>query len=259
MKAMTRKPLQIVARRPAIRVASASAAPLVWLGLALAVLLAPSLLSLMPAAHAATAIQRCVAADGTPIYTDKPCAVFNAQRTPISGELLGRIARDRGADVRAGGDFDSGDLNSTARATPAIARRSAASGCARTPTQLTMDLQGAWALGDVNRIAESYHWVGLNHRRGQQIMQQLNRLATQALLQAEYFDARIGSGALQFADASAGGGGAAGILQVMLADGSARSFQDFEVERYRGCYFIRFQRIRFWSIRSGASVPEPGG
>jgi len=209
--------------------------PRPWTGVALAALLAASLLSLMPPAHAATAIQRCVAADGTPIYTDKPCAVFNAHRTPISGELLGRIARDRGANVRDGGDF-----NRTARATPAIARRSAASGCARTPTQLTMDLQGAWALGDVNRIAESYHWVGLDHHRGQQIMQRLDRLATQALLQAQYFDARIGSGALQFADAGAGGGGAAGILQVMFADGSARSFQDFQVERYRGCYFIRF-------------------
>ena len=240
MKATTQKTIQIVARRPALGVAAVGlnqlSAPLIWTGLALAALLAASLLSLAPTAHAATAIQRCVAADGTPIYTDRPCARFNAQRTPISGELLGRIARDRAANVLDGGDFDG-----TPRATPAIARRSAASGCARTPTQLTMDLQGAWALGDVNRIAESYHWVGLRHRNGQQILQQLERLATQTLLQAEYFDARIGSGAMQFADASAGGSsGAAGILQVTLADGSARSVQDFDVERYRGCYFIRY-------------------
>ena len=236
MKATTQKAIQIAAQRPAVRSAAPSrdqeSAPLLWTGLALATLLAAALLSLMPTAHAATAIQRCVGADGTPIYTDKPCAVFKAQRTPISGELLGRIARDRTANVLGGGDFDG-----TPRATPAMARRSAASGCARTPTQLTMDLQGAWALGDVNRIAESYHWVGLRHRSGQQILRQLERLATQPLLQAEYFDARIGSGAMQFADASAGGSGAAGIMQVMLAGGGV---QDFDVERYRGCYFIRF-------------------
>lgn len=238
MKATTQKTIQISARRPGVTVAAATGnqdtTPLLWTGIALAALLAAVLLPPMPIAHAASGIQRCVAADGTPIYTDKPCAVFNAQRTPISGELLGRIARDRAANSLDGGDFDG-----TPRATPAIARRSAASGCARTPTQLTMDLQGAWALGDVNRIAESYHWVGLRHRSGQQILRQLERLATQPLLQAEYFDARIGSGAMQFADASpgAGGSGAAGILQVMLADGG---FQDFDVERYRGCYFIRF-------------------
>ena len=240
MKATTQKTTQIVAQRPAVRVANRSDdqrnAPLLWTGLALATLLGAALLSPIPIAHAASGIQRCVAADGTPIYTDKPCAVFNARRTPISGELLGRIARDRAANALDGGDFDG-----TPRATPAIARRWAASGCARTPMQLTMDLQGAWALGDVNRLAESYHWVGLRHSSGQQILRQLERLATQPLLQVEYFDARIGSGAMQFADASAGAGaggnGAAGILQVALADGG---FQDFDVERYRGCYFVRF-------------------
>ena len=193
---------------------------------------------LVSTAQAGTPIQRCIGADRTPVYTDKPCAMFKAERTPISGELLGRIARELRADPTAAGDPDG-----SARAKPAVARRSAAAGCARTPTQLTMDLQGAWALGDVNRIAESYHWVGLNHRQGKQIMQQLDRLAAQSLVQAEYFDARIGSGAMQFADADAdagGGGGAAGILQATFADGGAQSFHDFEVELYHGCYFIRF-------------------
>jgi len=240
MQAIPHQSLPGVARRPAVGIAgdvrsNQPCAPLIWTGLVLAGLLAATLLSLMPVAHAAAGIQRCVDADGTPIYTDKPCAVFNAQRTPISGELLARIARERAAN-----GLDRGDFDGTPRATPAIARRSAASGCARTPTQLTMDLQGAWALGDVNRIAESYHWVGLRHGSGQQILGRLERMATQPLLEAEYFDASIGHGALQFADASAGGGGAAGILQVTLGDGDTQSFQDFDVERYRGCYFIRF-------------------
>lgn len=211
------------------------AGPLIWTGLVLAAALALMASPLVSTAQASTALQRCIGTDGTPVYTDKPCAMFDAQRTPMSGELLGRIAREQRAHAVTPGDFDG-----SPRATPAVARRSAAAGCARTPTQLTMDVQGAWALGDVNRIAESYHWVGLNHRQGQQIMQRLDRLAAQPLLHAEYFDARIGSGAMQFADAGGGAGGAAGILQAMFADGGAQSVHDFEVELYRGCYFIRF-------------------
>src|SRR3546814_7694973 len=73
----------------------------------------------------------------------------------------------------------------------------------RSSTQLSMDLQGAWALGDVNRIAESYHWVGLGTGQARTIMQRLDRLAEQPLWQAHYFDARIG-GAMHYADAAAG-------------------------------------------------------
>lgn len=245
MNAASHRTPEIAARCQAAGVASIDnklTLPLALGGLALASLLTASALSLIPDAHAATGIQRCIAADGTPIYTDKPCTVLDAQRAPISGELLSRIARDEAAHAADG--LLVGDVDGSPRATPQVARRSAASGCARTPTQLTMDLQGAWALGDVNRIAESYHWVGLSHRNGQQIMQQLDRLATHSLLQAEYFDAQIGSGSMQLADASSadasGASGAAGVLQVMFADGGSRTVQDFEVERYRGCYFIRF-------------------
>ncbi|MDQ3288371.1 MAG: hypothetical protein M3Q42_08925 [Pseudomonadota bacterium] len=192
-------------------------------------------LALIPAAQAGTGIQRCIGNDGTPIYTDKPCRLLNAKRAPISGELLSRIARAQGSDSSG-----TGDMKGTTSATSTIARRSAASGCARSATQLTMDLQGSWALGDVNRLAESYHWAGIGHRRGQQIMRQLERLATQRLVQAEYFDATIGVGNLQLADASGIGGGAAGVLQLTLSGPGELGMQDFDVERYRGCYFIRF-------------------
>lgn len=189
---------------------------------------------LTPTAQAATAIQHCVAADGTPIYTDRPCSLLNAQRAPLSGELVSRIAREQSSTAPTGRY-----TGSSAPAVPVVARRSAASGCARSPTQLTMDLQGSWALGDVNRVAESYHWVGIGNKRGQQIMKQLDRLASQPLIKADYFDASIGSGAMQLASAG-GGGGPAGILQLSFSHGGAYSVQDFDVERYLGCYFIRF-------------------
>lgn len=233
---------QIGERRPPLRCVArergrGEARSIAWTALGLALVAATAMLAslLVPAAQAATGIQRCLSADGTPIYTDKPCSLLGAQRTPISGELLSRIAREQQAAAAATGvDLIKGATP------PAVARRSAASGCARTATQLTMDLQGSWALGDVNRVAESYHWVGVGHRRAQQLMKQLDRLASQKLLQAEYFDASIGSGTMQLAEAGGPGSGAAGVLQLMLSDGGATSVQDFDVQRYSGCYFIRF-------------------
>jgi hypothetical protein len=206
-----------------------------------AALAAAIALWLIPHARAAPPIEHCVAADGTPVYTDKPCTLLDARHVPISGELLSRIALEEAAGTTTA----EADLDATSRpATPAIARRSAASGCARSATQLSMDLQGAWALRDVNRIAESYHWIGLDHAQGQQILQQLDRLSGQPLLQAQYFNAQIGSGPMQFAGAGefadANGSGGAGVMQLTLGGGGAQHVRDFNVERYRGCYFIRF-------------------
>lgn len=190
----------------------------------------------MPGPAAAQAggngVLRCEAPDGTAIYTDRACASLGATAKPIPGELLARLSY--GND---GGDTDSGVFG--ARRAPAEARRSAASGCARSSTQLSMDLQGAWALGDVNRIAESYHWVGLGSDQARTIMQRLDRLAAQPLWQARYFDARIG-GATQLADESAVAPTSAGVMQLVFGDGASPQVQDFDVRRYHGCYFVQF-------------------
>ena len=198
-------------------------------------LVAMAVPGLAPAQSGGSGIQRCEAPDGTAIYTDKACAALGATATPIPGELLTRLASDTGAGPGAQGSVFGN------RHAPAIARRSAASGCARSTTQLSMDLQGAWALGDVNRIAESYHWVGLDTGQARSIMQRLGRLAGQPLWQAHYFDARIGGGMMQLADASGGANpGDAGVMQLVLGDGASRQVQDFEVRRYHGCYFVQF-------------------
>jgi len=175
-------------------------------------------------------IQRCEAADGTAVYTDRACASLGASASPMSGELLTRLAS-------SGRDLDPGMFG--ARRAPQVARRSLASGCARSSTQLSMDLQGAWALGDVNRIAESYHWAGLDTGQARTIMQRLDRLAAQPLWQAHYFDARIG-GAMHYADAAAVAPSSAGVMQLVFADGASPQVQDFDVRRYHGCYFIEF-------------------
>ena len=194
-------------------------------------------LPLMPAVQAGSGIQRCESAGGEAIYTDKACASFDAKAVPMSGELLVRLVNEpsHASDSLGGSD----DMAAVAAAP---GRRSVASGCARTPTQLAMDLRGAFALGDVNRIAESYHWVGMSHASAMEVMGRLEQLQRNTLVDTQYFDATIGSGFSSFADASGSDAdGGAGILQATFGDdGRVASIMDFEVQRHAGCYFIRF-------------------
>jgi len=105
-----------------------------------------------------------------------------------------------------------------------------------------MDLRGAFALGDVNRVAESFHWVGMSQKQSKPVMQRLERLTRQRLADSHYFDAQIGGAGLQFADASdaaAAGNGAAGVMQLLFS-GEGREAVDLDVQRYAGCYFVHF-------------------
>lgn len=186
-----------------------------------------------PAHAAGTAINHCRGADGVDIYTDANCAVLGAERLPMRGDLLARIARTQALEA------DADDAVLPMRTRVAVARRSPSAGCARSATQLAMDLEGAFALGDVNRIAESYHWVGLSSHQARPIMQRLDELAGRPLVQADYFDAYIGGGLL--ADASGGAGGPGGIMQLTFEQGDGGyTVVDADVLRYHGCYFVRF-------------------
>jgi hypothetical protein len=201
--------------------------------------------------EAASGIQRCESADGTLVYTDKGCAVFDAKPTPMSGELLTRIAHEEALSARAGGVTGTVDaalpLDTGTTASAAIGRRSPASGCARTPTQLQMDLHGALALGNVNRIAESYHWVGMSSKAGERTLDRLQHLVGRHVVDSRYYDAQIGfADSTGFADAAtlladaSGGNGDAGMLQLVLGDDGGRSVVDFDVHKYAGCYFVSF-------------------
>lgn len=187
-----------------------------------------------PIAHATTGIMKCTTADGTVVYADRACAP-GAKSAPIPGQLLARIARD---EARHG---DGGDPIDTA--IPVPARRSVAAGCARTPAQLQMDLRASIALGDVNRVAESYHWVGLTTREGERVLDRLQRMAREPVADSHYFDAAIASpldaDAVEIASAGTGPG-SAGMLQLQLGRGAGISVVDLDVERYAGCYFVRF-------------------
>ena len=204
-------------------------------------------------AVATSAIQRCQSTDGQLVYTDKACAVFGAKAVPMSGELLTRIARETSreeaqapAGLAPAGLANAADspLDSTVN----VSRRSPGSGCARTPTQLAMDLRGSLALGDVNRVAESYHWVGMSNAQAYRTMDRLQALIGKPVVDSHYFDAQISSsplgtdaGAPWVATSSSNGiGGSAGILQVVLGAGASTSIIDFDVERFADCYFVKF-------------------
>jgi hypothetical protein len=114
----------------------------------------------------------------------------------------------------------------------ATGRRSAVAGCARSPEQLSRDLVGAFALHDVNRVAESYHWAGMSQRQATPVMKQLEHLSAKPLADARFLSAWIGSGE----HAAAAMPADAGLIQLVFA-GNGRTM-DFEVRRHSGCYFI---------------------
>lgn len=181
-------------------------------------------------ASAAGTIQRCQAADGSVGYTDKSCAVFDGRTVAVSAIVV---------DDAPGGTLQHAPMAGIGQPRGNIGRRSVAAGCARTPTQLRMDLQGAFALGDVNRVAESYHWVGISSDQARGTMDRLQRLATHPVLDTQYYDAGIGSGPQLLASASGAGDGG-GMLQLVLAGDGSASVVDFDVHRYAGCYFVSF-------------------
>lgn len=203
---------------------------------------------------AASGIQRCESADGTLVYTDRACGAFRAKAVPMSGQLLTRIAREEALSTTLPpsgmpsamprGGFADADVPLDTGI--AVSRRSASGGCARTQTQLAMDLRGALALGDVNRVAESYHWAGMSSRQADRVMDRLQQMTGKPVIDTHYFDARIssspfGADAGTALVASSGGiGGDAGVMQVVMGNASTRSVVDFDVHKYAGCYFVKF-------------------
>ena len=215
--------------RPAV------AGPLATLGAMLACVVA-GLFVPAPPAHSAI-VQRCTASDGSALYTDGACAAFGAQPAPMRAELINRLASEARAEGRE--DVDLAALTGVAPALEARPRRAAADGCARDPRQLARDLRASIALGDVNRLAESYHWAGMSTRAGQRTLDRLARLIGRQAVASRYF-------AAQFAGLDAGGwreptrGGDAGILQLVLAGQGMQQAIEFDVHRYQGCYFVSF-------------------
>lgn len=203
-------------------------------------LAAAILLAALPAvpqrAEANTGVLRCQMPDGTSVYTNKACSAFGAKAMPLPGEVLNRIERERRYEAKLSGvEPTEGPLQPM----QASVRRAVASGCADSPQQLAADLAASVAMRDVNRVAESFDWAGMQNAQAQRVMAQLERLSQQVVTDAEYFDATIGGNVL-YADASGAVDGAAGLMQVTFDNGQGTSVMDFDVQRDEGCYFLRY-------------------
>ena len=203
-------------------------------------LVAAVLLATLPAvpqrAEANTGVLRCKMPDGTSVYTNKACSAFGAKAMPLPGDVLNRIEREQRYEARLGGIEPTEEPLQPMQAS---ARRAVQGGCADSPQQLAADLAASVAMHDVNRVAESFDWAGMQNAQAQQVMAQLERLASRVVTDAEYFDATIGGQAL-YADAGGGADGAAGLMQVTFDDGHGASVMDFDVQRDEGCYFLRY-------------------
>lgn len=89
---------------------------------------------------------------------------------------------------------------------------------------------------DVNRLAESYHWVDQSSASAPQLMQRLERMARASLLDAQVFDAQIfGAGNPIPPDVER-----TAVMQLHLDGRTSARVIDLEVVRYAGCYFARF-------------------
>lgn len=193
-------------------------------------------------ASASTSLQRCVTPDGAEVYTDQPCGRLDASASPLPAGLLARIARDEAMERRRdplAGTVDAAQPLHAMR----IGRRSPASGCAKSANQLAVDLRGALALGDVNRVAESYHWAGMSAKSGRRVMDRLQDLTAKKVMDSAYYGggfAGLSDGATLLASVDGGQAGDTGILQLMLGGDQVRSVVDFDVHRYAGCYFVSF-------------------
>lgn len=239
----------------------------------------------MPAeASTEHAVVRCISPDGTIGYTDGSCAVFGATAVPMpmDPQLAARITADRAravADAYAArfNDDGEGDGNSdgTVQGTypppsdatagfdpysasmiaPVAGRRSPTSGCARNPAQLANDLEASVALGDVNRMAESYHFAGMSTAAGERVLDRLQRYAGRAVMESRYVGGVRGivampdtlppDGTAWTATAwndDAPTAGTRPMVRLVFAGngGGAASSVDFAVERYAGCYFVSF-------------------
>ena len=201
-----------------------------------AALLIAALPAVPQRAAANTGVLRCQMPDGTSECTNKACGAFGAKASPLSAETLNRIEREQRYEAKLTGVEPADDPLQTIQAS---VRRAPQTGCADSPQQLAMDLAASVAMRDVNRVAESFDWAGMQNAQAQSVMKKLEGLATRVVSDAEYFDASIG-GELALADAGGYSDGPAGLMQVTFEDARGTMVMDFDVQRDQGCYFLRY-------------------
>ena len=117
-----------------------------------ALLSAVAIAAAMPApVHAQ--VRRCTTPDGGTVYTDRACTALGAvENRPQTGAAAGA------APLRYRG------------------------GCSRRLQALVFAVSSAIDARDGNRLARSYHWVGLGHSAGYSVIQPLDAISPRPLL-----------------------------------------------------------------------------
>lgn len=118
-------------------------------------------LLLLPAGAGAE-VRRCIATDGTTIYTDRPCAHFDARDAKPSP--------DPASNAPALPPRFPGEI-------PLEAYGPVATDCARTPEALLFTLRRALEYRDINHLAGLYHWPGMGKYSATAVMDRLEALA----------------------------------------------------------------------------------
>jgi hypothetical protein len=159
-------PIRHVEANAAMRTFSASA-------IAAAILLA-ALPAVPQRAEANSGVLRCKMPDGSSVYTNKACGAMGAKAVPLSGDVLNRIEREQRYEAKLTGVEVPDNAVGTIQAS---ARRPVQRGCADSPQQLALDLTSSVAMHDVNRVAESFDWAGMQNAQAQRVMRNLERLS----------------------------------------------------------------------------------
>ncbi|MGY1458896.1 MULTISPECIES: hypothetical protein [unclassified Luteimonas] len=172
---------------------------------------------------AAAQVRRCTTPDGGAVYTDRSCeslgAVENRPRTEGSGSAA--ALRYRG-------------------------------GCSRRLQDLVFEVTAAIDAGDTNRLARSYHWVGMSHSNGYAVIERLDAIARRPLLNisalrpAEAVVASAEPAPLAALDGSAAMPATppsprrpvALRIDQALADGITPSSTTFGLRRHMDCWWI---------------------
>jgi len=159
---------------------------------------------------AAAQVQQCVAADGSLVYTDKPCGALGAV-----------------------------DERSQARAAPGMLPRYR-SGCVHDLQSFIQELSSAVEVNDVNRLAALYRWKGTSSRAGYDLMHRLEAIAARPLLQVvPVYPETPGDGFDDFLAPLPAPGQAPAALRLdqTLANGTTPASTTLRLRRELGCWW----------------------
>ena len=163
-----------------------------------------------PAIAQQGALNRCVAADGTAVFTDRPCDAMDARPAPTPPPDPDTVP-DRVATVRE---------------------------CPRTPVALVERIEIAMGAADGNKLAELYDWRGHSSGSANVLMPRLESLAAARAVEVRTAHSAEGSDDAELAaEATAAPPDRVRIVHAPLAGGTSET-TEFRLVRAAGCWWI---------------------